>query len=49
MLRFPDEYHNKKLNNKIKDKDNSVLQRVLDMKYMNLLKKFYANEREKKI
>ena len=44
----PDEYHNKKLYNKIKDKDNAVLQKVLDMKYMDLFKKFYANEKDKK-
>ena len=46
--RCPDEYHNKKLYNKIKDKDNAVLQKVLDMKYMDLFKKFYANEKDKK-
>ena len=43
-----DEYHNKKLYNKIKDKDNAVLQKVLDMKYMDLFKKFCANEKDKK-
>ena len=47
-LRCKDEYHNKKLYNKIKDKDNAVLQKVLDMKYMDLFKKFYANEKDKK-
>ena len=46
--RCKDEYHNKKLYNKIKDKDNAVLQKVLDMKYMDLFKKFYANEKDKK-
>ena len=43
-----DEYHNKKLYDKIKDKDNAVLQMILGMKYMDLFKKFCANEKDKK-
>lgn len=43
-----DTFHNEKLYNKIKDKDNAILQKVLKMKYIDIFKNFCSSEKDKK-
>ena len=43
-----DTFHNEKLYNKIKDKDNAILQKVLKMKYIDVFKNFCFSEKDKK-
>ena len=45
-LKYTDKIHNEKLFNKIKDKDNDILQKVLNMTYIDVFKKyFYSNKK----
>ena len=44
--KFRDKTHNEKLFDKIKDKDNEILQKVLNMKYIDVFKNyFYSNQK----
>ena len=45
-LKYKDKYHNEKLYNKIKDKDNDFLQKVLNMTYIDVfINYFYSNKK----
>ena len=45
-LKYIDKFHNEKLFNKIKDKDNDILQKVLNMTYIDVFQNyFYSNKK----
>jgi hypothetical protein len=47
-IKGADTFHNENLYNKIKDKDNAILQKVLKMKYIDVFKNFCSSKKDKK-